>query len=152
MSMKMKFSYIKFLIVSSVAITCGIALCNYLFYSVDNEGKDPFKKSKPWEAATFKWSYPDEVWDVYEADEALSLVQKHFEDMEAAGIERTIGGDWRLEGPENIGGRFNAIAVDPFDENNMLAGSCAGGLFKTNDGGDNWNPVTDDMAWMPACA
>ena len=98
MSMKMKFSSIKFLIVSSVAITCGIALCNYLFYSVDNEGKDPFKKAKPWEAATFKWSYPDEVWDVYEADEALSLVQKHFEDMEAAGIERTIGGDWRLQG------------------------------------------------------
>ena len=148
MSMKMKFSSIKFLFVSSVTITCGIALCNYLFYRLDNAGKDPFKKAKPWEAATFKWSYPNEVWDVHEADEALSLVQKHFEDLEEAGIERTIGGDWRLEGPANIGGRFNAIAVDPFDENNMLAGSCAGGLFKTNDGGDNWNPVTDNMAWM----
>ena len=34
-----------------MAITCGIALCNCLFYSVDNEGKDPFKKAKPWEAA-----------------------------------------------------------------------------------------------------
>ena len=105
MSMKMKFSSIKFLFVSSVAITCGIALCNYLFYSVDNEGKDPFKKAKPWEAATFKWSYPDEVWDVYEADEALSLVQKHFEDMEEAGIERT---DDEENGYVDVEGAFSA--------------------------------------------
>ncbi len=42
----------------------------------------------------------------------------------------------------------NAIAQDPFDSNHILAGSAAGGLFGTSDGGSNWSPLTDDFAWM----
>ena len=43
---------------------------------------------------------------------------------------------------------INTVAVDPFNSDVILAGSCAGGLFKTDDGGENWWPVTDDFAWM----
>lgn len=149
MSMKMKFFTNKILGVSLVAIA---AICVVIFYcnvgDENSEGKDPFRKFQPWEAAVHKWSYPDEVWDASEASEALDLVRKQFEDREAEGVPRYIGGDWRMEGPENIGGRFNAIAVDPFNDLNMLAGACVGGLFRTTDGGANWDPVTDDFAWM----
>jgi photosystem II stability/assembly factor-like uncharacterized protein len=119
-------------------------------WSVDVEKteKDPFKKFQPWESASFKWSYPDATWDVYEADEALELVRKHFEDLEEDGVPRYIGGDWRLEGPENIGGRINALQADPFNPDRIFAGSSAGGLFVTEDGGGSWNPSTDDFAWM----
>ncbi len=145
MSMKMNFSSYKFLAVGTVVLAC----ISLVFFNIEIEdAKDPFKKLKPWEYATYRWSYPDEVWDAYEADEALDLVRKHFEDMEADGVERYIGGEWRLEGPSNIGGRFNTVAVDPFNSDVILAGSCAGGLFKTDDGGENWWPVTDDFAWM----
>ena len=64
----------------------------------NSEGKDPFRKFQPWEAAVHKWSYPDEVWDASEASEALDLVRKHFEDREAEGVPRYIGGDWRMGG------------------------------------------------------
>ena len=139
--MKVIFSSYKFLgICSIVAIACFLFFQS-VFPSVLDGGenaKDPFKKMKPWEAASFKWSYPDEVWDAFEADESLELVRKHFEDMEADGVPRYIGGDWRMEGPLNIGGRLNTIAVDPFNEDRIFAGSCAGGLFITEDGGETW--------------
>jgi hypothetical protein len=31
--------------------------------------------------------------------------------------------DWTLEGPKNIGGRINAIAVHPFDQNIIYVGN-----------------------------
>ena len=105
-------------------------------------------KFKPWESASFKWSYPDSDWDIRDADVALKNVRSHFEAIEAADFSRDIGGDWRMEGPQNIGGRLNVMKQDPFDANHILAGSSAGGLFGTSDGGLNWSPLTDDFAWM----
>ncbi len=149
--MKVKFSSYIFLgICSIVAIACFLFFPSFLPSALDGgeNTQDPFKKMKPWEAASFKWSYPDDVWDAFEADESLELVKKHFEDMEAEGVPRYIGGDWRMEGPLNIGGRLNTIAIDPFNEDRIFAGSCAGGLFITEDGGETWEPSTDDFSWM----
>ena len=130
-----------------------VILVACVFYMIDlsrvnHETKDPFNKLIPWESASFKWSYPDTTWDAHSADKALSQVIKHFEDLEYAGITREIGGDWRMEGPGNIGGRFNTVALDPFNSDRIFAGACAGGLFITDDGGENWEPATDDFAWM----
>ena len=50
--------------------------------------------------------------------------------------------DWLARGPYNIGGRTRALAIDITDENILLAGSVSGGLWKTIDGGQNWNTVT----------
>ena len=99
--------------------------------------KDAMAKFKPWESASFKWSYPDSDWDIRDADVALKNVRSHFEAIEAADFSRDIGGDWRMEGPQNIGGRLNVMKQDPFDANHILAGSSAGGLFGTSDGGLN---------------
>ena len=114
----------------------------------DSTEKDAFAKFKPWESASFKWSYPDSDWDIRDADVALKNVRSHFEAIDVADFSREIGGDWRMEGPQNIGGRLNVIKQDPFDADHILAGSSAGGLFGTSDGGMNWSPLTDDFAWM----
>ena len=45
------------------------------------------------------------------------------------------------EGPDNVGGRTRGIAIDPNNDNIMLAGSVSGGLFKTINGGSNWTRV-----------
>lgn len=55
---------------------------------------------------------------------------------------------WLLEGPGNIGARFNTIAVNPVDNDIIYAGAAVGGLFKTTDGGQTWNPIFDDKPYL----
>jgi len=49
---------------------------------------------------------------------------------------------WRYIGPE--GNRVSAIAGIPGDPLVVYAGSASGGIFKTTDGGINWQPIFDD--------
>lgn len=51
---------------------------------------------------------------------------------------------WRYIGPE--GNRFSAIAGIPGDPLVVYAGSASGGIFKTADGGINWEPIFDEQA------
>ncbi len=50
---------------------------------------------------------------------------------------------FRHIGPE--GNRVIAIAGHPGDRNVIYAGAASGGIWKTTDGGLNWEPVFDDM-------
>lgn len=53
---------------------------------------------------------------------------------------------WEFAGPENIGGRITDIEI-PVDEADVyLVGTASGGIFKTTNGGDDWNPIFDDFA------
>jgi photosystem II stability/assembly factor-like uncharacterized protein len=52
-------------------------------------------------------------------------------------------GNWQPLGPGNIGGRTRAFVIRPDDPNTMYAGSEGGGIWKTTDGGNTWNPLTD---------
>jgi photosystem II stability/assembly factor-like uncharacterized protein len=42
-----------------------------------------------------------------------------------------------------VAGRVTAIAVDPGDSQHVLAGTGAGGIWQTRDGGATWTPQTD---------
>lgn len=53
--------------------------------------------------------------------------------------------NWEERGPSNIGGRSRAIVVHPQNPNIWWAGSVGGGIWKTEDKGAHWRPVTDDM-------
>jgi photosystem II stability/assembly factor-like uncharacterized protein len=55
-----------------------------------------------------------------------------------------VAGNWQVEGPGNIGGRVNTIAIHPTNPNIQFLGFSKGGLFKTKDGGSTWKPVFDD--------
>lgn len=46
-------------------------------------------------------------------------------------------------GPYDVGGRTRALAVDIQNPDIVLAGGVSGGVWRTTDGGDNWNLVTD---------
>ncbi|MBL8692146.1 MAG: glycosyl hydrolase [Rhodospirillaceae bacterium] len=50
--------------------------------------------------------------------------------------------DWRLIGPHR-GGRVVAVAGCPSDPMTFYFGACAGGVWKTTDGGQNWLCTTD---------
>ncbi len=48
--------------------------------------------------------------------------------------------------PENgFSGRLNCICFHPTDTNTMFVGAPAGGLWKTNDGGQTWFPLSDRL-------
>src|ERR671939_134079 len=50
--------------------------------------------------------------------------------------------EWRLIGPHR-GGRVVAVAGDPHDPMVFYFGACAGGVWKTTDGGTYWENVSD---------
>ncbi|MDE0979063.1 MAG: hypothetical protein OSA78_03650, partial [Flavobacteriales bacterium] len=81
-----------------------------------NDSEKAFKKLQPALADTWKWSYPEENWDVQEAAKALDNVQRWSDQMPEES-NRVTGGQWRLEGPTNIGGRFNFIRQHPTEIN-----------------------------------
>jgi photosystem II stability/assembly factor-like uncharacterized protein len=51
---------------------------------------------------------------------------------------------FRYVGPPSSG-RFSAIAGIPGDTKTYYAGAASGGVWKTTDGGDNWEPIFDDQ-------
>lgn len=59
--------------------------------------------------------------------------------------------EWQLIGPnpesgdKMVYGIANTIAVHPSNSNIIYAGTQEGGLFKTTDGGSNWNNITDQL-------
>ena len=50
--------------------------------------------------------------------------------------------EWRCIGPPR-GGRVVAVAGDPVDQGTFYFGACAGGVWKTYDGGTYWENVSD---------
>lgn len=53
---------------------------------------------------------------------------------------------WQAIGPGNIGGRTRSIIVHPDDPDTIWIGSAGGGVWRTDDGGQDWSPVNDKMA------
>ncbi len=117
-----------------------------------SDSTDSFKKMKPFEAEAWKWSTPDETWDAWNAGATLDAVDRWKSLQNVATNTRTIQGEWRLEGPTNIGGRFNFLRQHPTDPTILFAGSSSGGLWKGVgiSGGENgsWEPLTEDFPAM----
>ena len=63
------------------------------------------------------------------------------------GAQRPAGFDapWRVEGPDNLGGRVNVLAPDPRDERRAYLGFSRGGLWTTRDAGTTWAPLTEGL-------
>ena len=135
-----------------VSLLAGIVLLFSVAYwwqhdpvssDIRSRSEKAFKKLQPALADTWKWSYPEENWDTQEADKALDAVKRWSHQMSDES-SRMAGGQWRLEGPTNIGGRFNFIRQHPTEINRFFAGASAGGLW-TDSGDGVWNPLTDDL-------
>lgn len=59
---------------------------------------------------------------------------------------------WTYLGPGNIGGRTRTLVIDPRAPDTMYAGGVSGGVWKTIDGGERWEPVGDAMANLAVTA
>lgn len=74
-----------------------------------------------------------------------------FENMRRASLARNGNGpaaDWQPLGPnkmEEMGGRMISHAFEPGNTQVIWAGSASGGLWLSENGGDSWRPMTDQI-------
>lgn len=107
-----------------------------------HESKDA-NKIYPHEYFFLDRNYPDYT----VADEAYQRRLQRAVKFDKSHISSHRGLDypWTVQGPGNIGGRINTIAVDPNNPDIILLGYSQGGIYKTKNGGQNWFPVFDDQ-------
>lgn len=128
-------------------ISIALTLIAVSFYSCDTEHKIKSyddnlaqrteDKLYPAEGHIMAQNYPEERFALNAYRSSLANVKKQ--------RDNTIRiGNWKQQGPGNIGGRVNSIAVNPEDGNEMLLGYSLGGVFKTEDNGDTWVPMFDN--------
>jgi hypothetical protein len=65
--------------------------------------------------------------------------RRRFQSARAGGNTTTAPDfGWRHVGPNDVGGRTRALAIDEDDSQTILAGGVSGGIWKSTDGGANW--------------
>ncbi len=125
---------------------------NVNFYTVQSEFEDywegreiekgkGWKQFKRWEAFMEPRVYPEGV------RPNPSVLATAFAQFKAS-QNGTVYGSWSPIGPYNGNalngvGRVNHITLDPSDPNTVWAGTPAGGLWKSTDGGLTWSTNTD---------
>ncbi|MGL1887938.1 MAG: T9SS type A sorting domain-containing protein [Reichenbachiella sp.] len=53
-------------------------------------------------------------------------------------MARVKTSEWSKAGPDNVGGRTRALGMDVRNDDILLAGGVSGGMYRSEDGGDNW--------------
>lgn len=102
-------------------------------------GYYPFQRAKyEYESRAFHDGTLPEHWLMYEESKKNTL--KTQGPMAAA--------NWQSMGPntiDSLGGRMTCHAFHPQDPDIIYSGSSGGGLWKTTNGGDNWEVVSDNL-------
>ena len=79
----------------------------------------------------------------------ISIASGRFSGGKTAAAERQISlGAWRELGPTNIAGRARALVFHPQFDTTMYLGAASGGVWKTTDAGQNWEPIGDMLPNM----
>jgi photosystem II stability/assembly factor-like uncharacterized protein len=106
------------------------------------------RKSAPYDHVTFQRTYPDRDFDwrgwrqtLRRADAEAGAQARGLSDCNPSAQPTA----WTLQGPANVAGRVNSLAVQPTNDSVVLAGFAGGGIFKSTDLGQTWRPVFDDF-------
>ena len=55
-------------------------------------------------------------------------------------------------GPLSVGGRTRGLWIDPANDQYLLAGGISGGIWRSNNKGNSWEPVNEhETSMMPSC-
>lgn len=111
-------------------------------YESEEGGKSIVPPDEDWYASHF---YPNATPDMDAVAQALQAAR-----LQAASRSTLPGGDepWQTEGPGNIGARINCIAINPSNENVIYVGYARGGVWRTTDGGNSWQPIFDNQSFL----
>ena len=75
-------------------------------------------------------------------------IQKQLQSVSLRAKSPNFQKKWRLEGPLNVNGRVNVLALHPSNKNEWLVGESTGGIFKTIDKGQGYYPVFDQFNYL----
>ena len=86
----------------------------------------------------------------YTTNYKQAALQKALRQRKANGVARNEPLDWQERGPGNVGGRTRGILIDQRDETHLtwFVGSAGGGIWKTTDGGQNFELKTEELPNM----
>ena len=98
-------------------------------------------KQAPYENAFSIRNYPNFELGYPAFEHALSDAKAQFNSRSTTPYNLS----WLTEGPYNIGGRINCIAIHPTNKNIMYVGLSDGGVFKTINKGATWFPIFDNQ-------
>lgn len=129
-TMKKKYTIIVFIII-------GIALFTHFVF--DNSDQEVQNDYQP-----IDWFYQQRAYPYGEMNR-----EAYHEALQQAKELRTnpqkSNGVWTFAGPNNIGGRLTDVEITPMNEDVIYLGTASGGIFKSEDAGDSFNPVFDDQ-------
>ncbi len=80
-----------------------------------------------------------------EVDPADEIAAREMALQQTRSGKTGLGLEWEEAGPDNFGGRTRAFLIDKDNPNLLFAGSVAGGLFRSTNGGASWNVVNDNQ-------
>ncbi|MEM1322267.1 MAG: T9SS type A sorting domain-containing protein [Bacteroidota bacterium] len=100
--------------------------------------EDPLGPEVPDDYLYRQRAYPHNELD-YEAYRA------GMQQLQAQQLTPRSGLNWELLGPTNIGGRVTAIAFSPINTNRYYVGTSSGGVFRSTDAGESWQPIFDGV-------
>jgi photosystem II stability/assembly factor-like uncharacterized protein len=132
-----------FILLLLAGMPCSNPVCNTNSEAGEHSESQDLLGARDW--FTLRRTWPQTVPDIPAYLQAMELARHH---ALAKTAPDGFGANWQLEGPDNIGGRINAIAIDPVDTSVIYVGNAGGGVFKTTDGGKNWQPIFDDQAFL----
>jgi len=122
--------------------------------------KSEKKAEKQFERWVYAWKDRVNTDGTFPNDKNKEAYKKEvLKNLNNQSFQRRSGGAWTQVGPvANPAingytafpgkGRINVVAEDPNNTQILYAGSAAGGLWKTTDGGSTWIPKSDDFAGL----
>jgi len=133
----------------AVTITAAVSLCSIKFINKEKKSQ-PYiageKISEPYEHMLLQRTYPDAHFQFRAFRDAMKEAHR-VEELKK--LERSSSVlNWTIEGPSNIGGRYNCTAIHPANPNIIYAGAACGGIFKTLNGGTSWTPIFDNQPFL----
>jgi len=135
----------KKLLHSELLLAIAVIVMILIFNTQKNKKKQAVPL-KPYEQLFIMKNYPDYKPDVQKyMSEVKKVSAQLIQDYRKSAKDAP---QWITQGPYNISGRINTIAVNPDNHDEIYVGSTCGGIFKTTDGGNNWFPVFDDNPFL----
>jgi len=104
------------------------------------------KKPKPNEYWSMKYSHPEYGFNEKAFFKGLNQIKEAKKNPTKIGVD--LAGTWQQEGPYNIGGRINVITPLYRTSDTIFAGTSNGGIFRTKNGGQTWEPIFDDFSYL----
>ena len=119
--------------------------CHQLHPTVPDTNKQTFDKFIPNEHFFYQRTYPDLTFDIRTYTKSIRQAQI---DDNVYTSQRRSTQVWEIQGPGNLGARINTIAIHPSNSKIIYVGFSGGGIYKTMDGGESWDPIFDDNRFL----